>query len=374
MSSRVTLSDVAARAGVSRATASLVLRGEGRVSEATRERVNAAMGELGYVYDRVAAAMRADHAPVVGVLVSDITNPFFAQALVGVQAALREEGFLPLLANASHDLAQQGELLGLLREHRVAGLVLAPVAGTPASLVEELRAWPLEHVLLTQPVDGATTWTVAPDDRLGGRLAAEHLLAVHGCRRLLLVGVSPEVASSRLREAGVRDAVAAVNGACVVGALEWQPGDSTGLLVGRAAVAGLGGAPSGPSADVLGGASSSPLLSPLSSATSWPAGPPPDGVVCFSDVHATGLLRAMRVAGRPGALPVTGYDDIPAAALYEPPLTTVSTHGEQLGRTAADGLVRRLRGSLAEGDTAEGGTQELRVPPQLVVRQSCGCP
>ncbi|WP_187279440.1 LacI family DNA-binding transcriptional regulator [Quadrisphaera setariae] len=342
MSARVTLSDVAARAGVSRATASLVLRGEGRVSGATRERVHAAMAELGYVYDRVAAAMRSQHAPVVGVVVSDITNPFFAQALVGVQAALREEGYLPLLANAAHDLAQQAELLGLLREHRVAGLVLAPVAGTPASLVDELRDWRLEHVLLTQPVDGASTWTVAPDDRLGGRLAAEHLLQAHGCRRLLLVGASRDVASARLREAGVHDAVAGVPGAEVVGALGWLQEDPTGLLLGRDAVAG-----------------------PLSRAAEGRA---PDGAVCFSDVHATGLLRALREAGRAGALPVTGYDDIPAAALYEPPLTTVSTHGEQLGRTAAEGLVRRLR-----EPSAGAAPLELAVPPRLVVRQSCGC-
>ncbi|WP_180357571.1 LacI family DNA-binding transcriptional regulator [Streptomyces sp. NP160] len=350
MSARVTLSDVAAHAGVSRATASLVLRGEGRVSDATRERVHAAMAELGYVYDRVAAAMRSEHAPVVGVLVSDITNPFFAQALVGVQAALREEGYLPLLTNAAHDLAQQAELLGLLREHRVAGLVLAPVAGTPSSLVDDLRAWGLEHVLLTQPVDGASTWTVAPDDRLGGRLAAEHLLDVHRCRRLLLVGASRDVASARLREAGVRDAVAAVPGAAVVAALGWLPADPTGLLLGRAAVAGLlAGAPAAGDHDDDGSGV-------------------PDGVVCFSDVHATGLLRALREAGRAGALPVTGYDDIPAASLYEPPLTTVSTHGEALGRTAAEGLVRRLGASAPQGEPVE-----LEVPPRLVVRQSCGC-
>ncbi|MGQ7295310.1 LacI family DNA-binding transcriptional regulator [Quadrisphaera sp. KR29] len=342
MSARVTLSDVAARAGVSRATASLVLRGEGRVAGATRERVHAAMAELGYVYDRVAAAMRAEHAPVVGVVVSDITNPFFAQALVGVQAALREEGYLPLLGSAAHDLDQQDRLLGLLREHRVAGLVLSPVAGTPASLVERLRAWGLEHVLLTQPVDGASTWTVAPDDRLGGRLAAEHLLQVHGCRRLVLVGASGDVASARLREAGVRDAVAAVAGASVVAALGWLPQDPTGLALGRSAVAG-------------------PLALP-------PDAGGPDGAVCFSDVVATGLLRALREAGAAGALPVTGYDDIAAAALYEPPLTTVSTHGEQLGRTAAEGLVGRLRRGAAAA-----APQELAVPPQLVVRQSCGC-
>lgn len=349
VSARVTLADVAQRAGVSRATASLVLRGEGRVSDATRGRVHAAMAELGYVYDRVAAAMRSQHAPVVGVLVSDITNPFFAQALVGVQAGLREQGILPLLADAGHDLAQQSDLLDLLREHRVAGLVLAPVAGTPASLVEQLRAWSLEHVLLTQPVDGATTWTVVPDDRLGGRLAAEHLLAVHGCRRLLLVGTSGEVASARERSAGVRDAVAATPGAVVAGEVGWVADDPTGLELGRRAVR-----------DHLLGSGALP----------------PDGAVCFSDVHATGVLRALREAGLGGTVPVTGYDDVPAAALYEPPLTTVSTHAELLGRLAAEGLVQRLRirgaGPVAE-PVAEPAGRAVQVSPELVVRASCGC-
>lgn len=351
MSSRVTLSDVAARAGVSRATASLVLRGEGRVAEATRERVHAAMAELGYVYDRVAAAMRAQHAPVVAVLVSDITNPFFAQALVGVQAGLREQGILPLLADAAHDLAQQAELLDLLREHRVAGLVLAPVAGTPSALVDQLRAWSLEHVLLTQPVDGATTWTVTPDDRLGGRLAAGHLLDVHGCRRLLVVGASQEVAGARERSAGVRDAVAGVATAAVVGEVDWLADDPTGLELGRRVVRDL------------------QRPGPVDA---------PDGVVCFSDVNATGVLRALREAGLAGLLPVTGYDDVPAAALYEPPLTTVSTHAQRLGRLAAEGLVERLRarggGGPGAADASAGPPGAVvRVSPELVVRSSCGC-
>ncbi len=340
---RVTLSQVAERAGVSRATASLVLRGEGRVGADTRERVLAVMAELGYVYDRVAAAMRSAHAPVVGVLVSDLANQFFGQLLGSFQAELHGAGYLPLLANADHDLERQHELLNLLREHRVAGLAWAPVAGTPAALVEQLRAWSLEHVLLTQPVDGARTWLVAPDDRRGGQLAAEHLLLVHGCRRLVVVGSSDVVASARERGRGVGDAVAAAGlPVSAVAEVPWERGDPIGLRAARRAVEGpLAGAGSG-------------LV----------------GAVCFSDVHAAGLLRVLREVGRAGTVPVTGYDDIPTAALWEPPLTTVATHAARMGQLAAASLVRRL----TAGPDGDRGPEVQQVEPELVVRASCGCP
>ena len=96
------------------------------------------------------------------------------------------------------------------------------------------------------------------------------------------------------------------------------------------------------------------------------AGPLPDGIVCASDVTAIGLYRALRDAGLDDQVSVTGYDDIPAAALWEPPLTTVATHADELGRRAA-----RLLGERMADPTAPPVVEN--VVPELVVRRSCGC-
>ena len=334
MAERVTLSAVAAHAGVSRATASLVLRGTGRVSDETRQRVLASMTELGYVYDRVAASMRSRQTPVVGVMISDIANAFFAELFSGLETELGAHGYLPLVVHTGRDLARQDELLQVLREHRVSGLAIAPVAGTRPEFVERLDAWGIGHVLLTLPVDGASASFVGPDDERGGELAAAHLIEVHGCRELLFLGGTPAAANRRDRLAGVR--AAAERAGLGAGAVTEQPArehDPTGVELGRE-VAARG------------------LLA--------------DGIVCASDVVAMGLYRALREAGVEREPHVTGYDDIPSAAVWEPPLTTVATHAVDLGRRAARLLDARI------ADPSAPAVDE-RVAPELVVRRSCGC-
>src|SRR5689334_12366138 len=110
MPARVTLSDVAADAGVSRATASLVVRGDPRITPATSERVLASMRRLGYVYHHGAAALRLRRTNTIGLVVTDVTNPFFAETTVGLEAALSAAGFVTLLANTFDDLDQQSAL------------------------------------------------------------------------------------------------------------------------------------------------------------------------------------------------------------------------------------------------------------------------
>ncbi len=127
---RVTLRDVADRAGVSRATASLVLRGEGRISEETRQRVLGTMAEMGYVYDRVAASLRNQRAGVVGVVITNIANPFFAELFKGAGRRTAGCRFVPLLASTSDDLRQQDAVLQMLHEHRVDGLAVVPATGS----------------------------------------------------------------------------------------------------------------------------------------------------------------------------------------------------------------------------------------------------
>lgn len=330
---RVTLRDVAERAGVSRATASLVLRGQGRVSEETRERVMGVMRDMGYVYDRVAASLRNQRAGVVGVVITNLANPFFAELFKGLEGALLTSGFVPLLASTSDDAVQQDSVLQMLREHRVDGLAIVPATGSDERLLDRLTTWGVGHLLVTRYVEGGAAAYLGPDDARGGALAAEHLIG-HGVRKLAYVGGPAAMASRRDRLAGFR-AVAQAAGIPAEDIID-LPAETTGAG-GRAA----GEALFRRYPDI------------------------PEGILCHSDSVAFGLFRALHDHGRTDVR-VIGYDDIANAALWEPPLTSVSTGARDLGRQAAELLLARMEHPHAP-------VTKTLVEPTLVVRRSCGC-
>ena len=122
----VTLLEVARDAGVSRATASLVLRGSDLVADETRERVLASMRKLGYVYHRGAASLRTQRSNTVGLIVPDVTNPFFAEMTVGVEERLDQAQHVVLLGNTAETLNKQERLLAMMQEYRADGVLLCP--------------------------------------------------------------------------------------------------------------------------------------------------------------------------------------------------------------------------------------------------------
>ena len=135
----VTLVEVARDAGVSRATASLVLRGSDLVADETRARVLAAMHKLGYVYHRGAASLRTQRLKTIGLIVPDVTNPFFAEMTVGIEARLDQAQHVALLGNSAETLDKQERLLAMMQEYRADGVLLCPVADTSAQTIAHLR-------------------------------------------------------------------------------------------------------------------------------------------------------------------------------------------------------------------------------------------
>src|SRR5258707_6556160 len=123
---RITLSHVAEDAGVSRATVSLVLRDSPLVSDATRERVLNSIQNLGYIYHRAAANLRTQRSQTVGLVVPDITNPFFAEMTVGIVERLCASNYIALLGNTSEMLDKQNHVLSVLQEFPADGLFLCP--------------------------------------------------------------------------------------------------------------------------------------------------------------------------------------------------------------------------------------------------------
>jgi LacI family transcriptional regulator len=327
-----TIVDVAARAGVSTATVSRVLSGSGVARPATRERVIEAARDLAYHPSGVARALKRAETRTLGLVVTDIANPFFPQIVRGVEDEAHRLGYGVLLCNASDDPARELATLDLLVERRVDGIVVASGRAT-RRLARRLATLPMPVVLVNAHARVPGLASIGTAQRAGARLAAAHLLSL-GHRRLGFVGAPPGHVAAGPRRAGVVDAL---RGAGLdPSALVAVPGD------GR----------------VEGGVRAVERV--LAEAD------PPTGVVAYNDLAAIGALKALRSAGVPvpAGVAVVGFDDIEAASWTDPPLTTVRQPTAEMGRRAVEQITAALRGA---GDTAP-----VVLAPELVVRASTG--
>jgi LacI family transcriptional regulator len=334
MNKRVTLVDVARHAGVSRATASLVLRGAGNLSDATRARVRESMDALGYVYHRGAASLRANTTKSVGMIVPDMTIGFTAELTVAAESSLAESGRVTLVANSLEDPDRQTLQLRSMLERQVDGILVIPAVRTPDSFFDVLMRAGLPVVVATRELPHPTVSYVGIDNVNGGRLAGEHLL-FHGAERVAYLGGFAELKPRHDRVAGLTRALA-THGVELAIDLPGPTHGSWGLEV------------------TLGLIADSAL---------------PDAIVCHNDLVAFGVYRALREAGPPLERPprVISYDDIATASLWEPPLTTVAANGQEVGSLCAEVLLRHI--------AQPGLAAERRlITSALIIRESCGCP
>jgi LacI family transcriptional regulator len=199
---RATIVDVARRAGVSKSTVSLVLGGSSLVAETTRERVSDAMNELGYIYHRGAATLRGAKSGVIGMVINDLSNPFYVELAIGIEQACQGGAYIPFLANTAESTVRQHQVIRSMREHGAAGLVLAPAMGTSASELKPLLAG-LPVVQVMRRLPGLRASFVAPENKEGARKATAHLIAV-GHRRVAFVGGVSSMLVREERLAGYR--------------------------------------------------------------------------------------------------------------------------------------------------------------------------
>lgn len=329
----VTLSDVAAHAGVSRSTVSLVLRGSTLIAPATRDKVLGSIKDLHYVYNRGAALLRSGRSHTVGLLVCQITEPFYAELTDGVDAALDRAGWIAFLGNSAESPARQDRFVERLREHNVDGIILCPVAGTSPALIERLRRWRLPCVQTLRSV-GRDDDFVAADNRRGVALATEHLIRL-GHRRIVFIGGANRTTVARDRIGGYRAAMR-----------------RHGLAVGERDIVRCA------STRQAGAAAIAALLAER---------PAPTAAVCYNDVIALGVMIGLHDRGlRAGKdFAVVGFDDIGEAAMWRPALTTVAVEARQIGQAAAELLLRRIA-------APDGKRERIILPSRLVVRESCG--
>ncbi len=342
-----TIGDVARRAGVSTATVSRVLAGVGRARPETRARVRDAARELGYRPSGVARSLKLRTTQTLGLIITDIENPFFPQLVRAVEDVAREHGFALLLCNATDDPDREASYLDLLVDRRVDGVVIA-VSGLGARHGEWLAEPPLPVVLVNTVAPGLPHPSIASDNVDGGRQAAAHLLDL-GHRRLGVLTAGPRNADAPARVAGVRQAFTD----------RGLDPESVAVEVGEP---GVGGGES--------------ALCRLLEAV-----PETTGILAYNDLMAIGAMRAIRASGRtvPGQMSVVGFDDVAIAAYTDPPLTTVAQAIGELGRWAVEHLVERIADA---GATSDNGTALRRwrptpgkvLPVRLVARGSSGPP
>ena len=199
---RTTIVDVARRAGVSKSTVSLVLGGSSLVADATRDRVSEAMSALGYIYHRGAANLRGAKSGILGMVINDLSNPFYVELAIGIEQACQGAGFVLFLANSAEDPVRQQEVIRSMREHGAGGLVLAPAINTSLDDVKGLVAG-LPVVQVMRRLPGLKASLVTPENREGARKATAYLIA-HGHRRIAFVGGSPLLIVRDERLAGYR--------------------------------------------------------------------------------------------------------------------------------------------------------------------------
>jgi LacI family transcriptional regulator len=333
---RVTVIDIAQAAGVSKSTVSLVLQGSPLVNEGTRAKVNAAMRDLGYVYNRGAANLRQlnTKSKIIGIVVNDLTNGFFAELAVGVDMVVQSSGFVQFLSNSGESIDRQSEVIASMREHAISGLIVSPARGTVASDLKPLIAAGIPVVIVVRNVPGAKVSSLVSDNHAGTRAAVAHLASL-GHRRIAFIGGFADTAVFSERLGGYRDGVAAAG-------LEF----SEELVF-----------PSAPSR--AGAVEATGRVLSLADR--------PTGAVCFNDAVAFGVcdgLRARRLEpGRDFA--VVGFDDVIEAKAAVPALTTVSVDPQGMGRRAAQLLLKQINAGKADAEAIVTGVR-------LVVRQSCG--
>ena len=329
---RATIVDVARRAGVSKSTVSLVLGGSSLVAETTRERVSDAMNELGYIYHRGAATLRGAKSGVIGMVINDLSNPFYVELAIGIEQACQGGAYIPFLANTAENPVRQQQVIRSMREHGAAGLVLAPAMGASANDLKPLLAG-LPVVQVMRRLPGLKASFVAPENKEGARKAAAHLIS-SGHRRIAFVGGVSSMLVREERLAGYRLALEEAK----------IPFDLS-LVVETMT-------------NYTGGATATPRLFSLPN--------PATAALCFNDVVAIGLTRALMESGVSVGVEfdVIGFDDIEEAKHTLPALSSVAVNARDLGSRAAQLLMRHIASGDFEPET-------VLCPTTLALRKSC---
>lgn len=330
-----TIKDVAARAGVSFTTVSHVLNETRPVSADARRRVLAAVEEIGYLPSAVARSLRKSETKIIGVLVPNVDNPFFAELVVGVEECCRQAGFSVFLCNSDNNPKRQQQYMRTLLEKRVDGMLLSS-AGDATALARIFKLATVPAVTVDRVVADARADRVSVDNLDGAYKAVRHLVEL-GHKRIACISGPAEFDVTRERVQGWRRAQ-----------------EEAGFQADESLL----------------------LESDFSSSGGYEAarrllGEHPEMTALFAsnDLMALGALRAAAERGVrvPQQLSVVGFDDIELSSYVYPGLTTVGCSIRELGREAGRVLIDRIENPGAP-------LKDVQLTPRLVLRESTAAP
>jgi LacI family transcriptional regulator len=335
---RVTLRDVARVSGVHPGTASRALNEETRalVNEETARRVLEAAAELGYRPNPIARGLKTNRSYTIGVLIPDLTNPLFPPILRGIEDRLEESGYTPLMANTDNDPERERMDWHAMRARQVDGIVAA-TARRDHELLDELLEAGIPVVLVNRRAPESGIPSATADDRQGIRLAVGHLAEL-GHERIAHIAGPLELSTGLDRHEGFHEAMRELG-------LEPDPE----LIVVTGAFTEAEGAKA--CAELLG------------------RGAGPTAIAAANDLIALGCydVFAERGIACPEEISVVGFNDMPFAGRFQPPLTTIRIPHYEIGMAAAELILENL---------LNGGAppRDIRLEPSLVVRSSAAAP
>src|SRR4051794_5810364 len=326
--------DVAAAAGVSLGTVSNVMNRPEVVSSRTRERVERAMAELGFVRNESARQLRAGTSRTLAYVMLDGSNPFFHDVAQGIELAAEDADLSLFICNSNSRAEREEVHLDRLLQQRVQGILITPV-NPEAPYLDELSRRGVPLVIVDRVRDGESCCSVAVDDVLGGRIAVEHLVE-QGHSRVAVIGGPESIGQVRERLQGAREIWAELG--LPPEDLVYLPTEALTVAEGRSAGERLAG---------------------------LPARRRPTAAFCANDLLALGLLQQGIGSGRrvPEDVAIVGFDDIEFAAAAAVPLTSVRQPRQELGRAAAQ-LV------LDEATNPAHRHEQALFVPELVARAS----
>jgi len=342
----VTIRDVARRAGFSASTVSMVLNDAPLaryIRASTKLRIEEVARSLGYRPNQLARSLRSQRNHTVGVMVFDITDPFCTPILRGIESALYQAAYVPILTDAHNDRTRFERYLEMLLERRIEGLlVIANWLFVDINILADLEKRSIPTVVIGRRLETDSISSVMVDNEAGGVMALEHLYKL-GHRSIAFIRGPKSLADSAQRWHGVRSFAR-----------------SAALPIDPKLVAQLPDSSHPNEAFDTACRLTEDMLRRRRSFTA---------LMAFDDISALGALRALTKAGVkvPEECSIIGFDDTAPAALSAPPLSTIRQPMETMGTTAVQIIVDGINSSLEKRDS---GVIHLQLSPELIVRDS----
>jgi LacI family transcriptional regulator len=327
-----TLADVAKVAGVGVMSVSRVVNGTRKVSKDTEERVRAAIKRIGYEPNEAARILKGHRAHVLGLIVPDIADPFFATCANAIQEAAREAGYLTIMVASAHKEAIERQQTELMMQRQIAGLVIVPM-GSHYEHLQKANIGGLPVVSLDRPLQDGDADAVLVDNREASIRLAEHLLE-HGHQHILCVTDEERIFTRVERLAGFTQTMRKAKlpaRICVIGPTSGTFAEQFPSIMGSE--------------------------------------PKPTAIFTLGDMITVEVLRHLQKTKvrMPQEMALVAFDEFDAASMVSPQITVVRQPVAELGRKAVTLLLRRIDGSEA------GPTKQVIVPTELLIRESCGC-